>query len=243
MDATLRPAGVQRLLDELPRTVRVINANIADTRKSTVTDWLSAFGLCTPSIVVPDHANAPVFVKSNFNAGDAPRRVYKVTTAADAQDLIAADPTLIAQRHVREDVGPNGLGRLRRLIVVGAELVQLEYFSHATSIKRSSSQWQYSRDVRCLKRDCQFLGSPSMAEHGFHFADIGSAFGHRLDVVKRWLRHIGLDFGTLDIVTPSSGEFFILDVNPTPWERGLPNSLARLLARALVALSQEGPDQ
>ena len=48
-----------------------------------------------------------------------------------------------------------------------------------------------------------------------------------------FLQNIGFHFGTVDTITPSANELYILDINCTPWERGIPISLVKILARSL----------
>ena len=87
-----------------------------------------------------------------------------------------------------------------------------------------------------MSSDEKYIGGRCLSEAGIHYVNFRDQLGGHYDTLLKTLSLLGLEFGTLDVITPSKEECYVLDVNPTPWERGLPESLVRILSKALKSL-------
>ena len=233
VDQTIRPDSLQIYISSETKKIRFINAQLTDIRKSKLKDILQQNGMMYPDPL----KDSLVFIKSDYNAGDAENRTYSTCAYNDASDSVWADSKLIVQRFVRDAIyNGSPIGRLRRFIIVGKEIVQVEYFSDSDTIKRSSSIWQYSRDIRNMSSDEKYIGVRCLSESGIHYVNFRDQLGGHYDTILKTLSLLGLEFGIIDVITPNNEECYVLDVNPTPWERGLPESLVRILSKALKFL-------
>ena len=235
IDMTVLPDKILQVKRQVPPSFVLINRHVSDIRKSTLNNLLSTHNQMTLDLQANIEDDTEMFIKSNFNAGDAPKRLYKKCRYADLPPSVRKDSSLIVQRFVLEKLtSQHSYFRLRRFIIVGQEIVQVEYFSKHFVIKRSSSVWQYSRDIQHIDADLGESNTPNISELGYQFNDFHKNLGDRYISMLNFLQAIGLQFCTVDVITPSSDEFYILDINYTPWERGLPDSLVKILSRSLV---------
>ena len=200
VDRTIRPDSLQICISNNTQKIRFINAQLADIRKSKLKDILQQNGMMYPN----PQKDSLVFIKSNYNAGDAENRTYSICTYNDALNLVLADSNLIMQRFVRDAIyNGSPIGRLRRFIIVGKEIVQVEYFSANDTIKRSSSNWQYSRDIHNMNSDEKYIGMRCFSDAGIHYLNFRDQLGGHYDTLLKILSLLCLEFGTLDVITPS----------------------------------------
>ena len=238
VDSTIRPNSLDNLIQQLSSEYLLINRNISDIRKSTLHKLLKTCGLNTIDINSDADGDIIAFIKSDFNAGDTSKRLYKKCKYKDIPISIINDPSLIIQRYIKEIITPENYYRLRRFIIVGQEIVQVEFFSKNFVIKRSTSFWQYSRNIKNLNSDLTFFETPNISELGYHFIDFNKISSQFITMLN-FIKNIGFEFGAIDVITPTFDELYILDINSTPWERGIPSSLIKILSHSFEKMVKD----
>lgn len=238
IDATMRPPELLEASKSIPLHFPLVNRYISDIRKSTLHGLLQSYHLMTPDLHPTTDEDTLAFVKSDFNAGDAPKRVYERCRHGDLSSATRKDCTLIVQRFVKDDISAqHQYYRVRRFIIVGQEIIQVEYFSRHFVVKRSTSAWQYSRDIGNLDSDLRLFETPNISSLGYNFRDFYGELGNCFGDMLKFIKGIGFQFGSVDVITPFPHEFYVLDINCTPWERGIPDSLVKILAQSLEQMT------
>ncbi len=242
VDLTVRPPELVRLIERLRTSIPVMNADLNDISKTWLQRALDSRGMLTPKFT-SGYNTGCVFVKSNYNAGDSPRRMYELYKHKDIPPELQTNTSFVVQRFVEEKVDrPYGLRRLRRFIIVRREVIQVEYFSTHHTIKRASSMWQYGRDISCLAHDQKLLDVRNISDLGYYYFCATPQERRTISTVVSLAKSVGLDFGVVDVVTPSRSNAYILDINPTPWERGIPDALVRLLSESISDYLNDNQD-
>jgi len=236
IDLSVRPDLVNEIINRLPPRVRILNRRVTDIRKREMGEIVKRFGFATPEIDANADPETPVFIKSNWNAGDTPKQVYEYRTLRDVPPKVWQNPDLIVQRFIEERVlGVPGCRRLRRFLIVAGEMVQQEYLSMEPTLKGSTCLcWQYSRDIRCMPRDVELVGWEGARTLGFYYYDVDEKTRLIADRIKSFAENIGLDFGAIDTISPDPEHTYILDVNTTPLQRALTPAIKEILTNALA---------
>lgn len=233
-DTSVRPHWVTEVISQAPPGIPILNCSVTDIRKRSLSDVLSRMGLDTLEVDPDQRGNPLVFVKSTYNSGDAPGILYKKCPLKDVPALLASRPDLVVQRFIQDRLARAGTyARMRRFVCVAGAVTQLEYFGTEDVIKRQTSLAQYSRDISVIAQDFELLARQDLGALGFHYRDFEFELPGFMEILGSFRKAFGLDFGSIDTIAVRDEGYYILDVNPTPWERGLPEALERLLADAL----------
>jgi len=236
IDKSVRPAFITELLARLPSRVRIMNQHVTDIRKREMGEIVKRFGFDTLEIDPGADPETPVFIKSNWNSGDAPKVVYEHCLLREVPAKVWRDPDLTVQRFVEERVpGLPGCRRLRRFIIAGGEIVHQNFLGTTPLLKGDTSLcWEYRRDVRRMPKDTELLGGLAARSLGFTYYDIDDKTRLISERVQALAQNIGVDFGSIDTIAPDAEHIYILDVNTTPLQRGLPQTIKEILADALA---------
>lgn len=210
------------LLAELARRgVRVLNRDLDDTRKSSLHRVLAAAGLPVAAATAAGDPDELLIVKTDYNYGGMHERAltgpqreglglaaadpglagwadYRVLTRGEMLAQWWRDETLVVERFV-----DNAEGEFFRVCVAGESL----------SIIRAYSSDQIKK-VGAGPRDANFL---TRRERLRHLKDNGKLSPRLLETVAQFLERTAVEFGTIDIVHEGGDEFYIIDLNLTPY--------------------------
>jgi hypothetical protein len=213
------------LIDVLfKRNVRVLNCMAPDIRKRTIQSRCRDFGLPTVTAPVTGPDDELLIVKTDLNSGGErelllspaqraecglaahPGRMkhpddYFVGRRGDLTADIWNDPTLVVERYIK-----NPLDRFFRVYVVVNAVVISEAYTDA-HVKRMAGRIR--RHNHWLWREGQTLYADSDA-----VAKLPSRLLHTAGI---FLNRFQLDYGAIDVVEGQDGEFFVVDVNKTPY--------------------------
>ena len=206
------------------RNVGVLNSLPPDIRKRTIQSGCREFGL--PTVVAP--LSGPddelLIVKTDLNSGGRRERLlsptqkaqfnlvadagrmkhpddYFVSRRADLAADIWNDPTLVVERYVK-----NPFGRFFRVYVAVNAVVISEAYTDVL-VKRMEGR---------IRRHNHFLW-----RQGGRICDDSNVAAklppRLLDTAGAFLDHFHLDYGAIDVVESEAGEFYVIDLNKTPY--------------------------
>lgn len=216
------PAELVRVLTA--RGVEVLNAFGHDIRKRTIQACCHSYGLPSLAAAMAGDGDERLIVKTDLNSGGSREQLlspqqrerfklparpsllkgpsgYFVARRSEIGAEVWADPDLVVERYVA-----NPLGRFFRLYVAGNAVVLSEAYDQVL-VKRMGGQerrynyrlWREGPTLRQLDADGQKLPAGLLRTAGV-FAD-----------------RFRLDFGAIDIVESDADEYFVVDVNKTPY--------------------------
>lgn len=217
------PRRRRRLVGALAhRKTRPLNAAVTDTTRRAIQDRCARLGLATPRATPHGDPDELMIVKTDYNyGGQSERRLrpaereqlgiappsatvrgpsdYRVLPRRAVPYETWSDPSVVVERYVR-----NRYGVTYRLYLLGDRL----------SVSEVSCPDLINRLAPGLDRRTAHvtLETPpeALAErHGFP--------GEVLRQAVPFIRSIGLDFGTLDVLRDDSDRCYVVDVNPTPY--------------------------
>jgi hypothetical protein len=206
------------------RGVTVFNAAVSDIRKRSVQACCKAFGLPSVRAAADGNPEEMLIVKTDLNSGGTQERQlpaklkarfklpvraglinnaseYFVKRRADVDIKVWDDPELVVERYMA-----NRLGRFFRVYFAGNAVVISEAYD-ATDVKRMGGDIR--RQNYWLWRQEDILRGHSGSEPALPPALLATA--------GRFAHGFKLDYGALDIVENDGGEFYVVDVNKTPY--------------------------
>jgi hypothetical protein len=228
------------------RNVRVFNCLPQDIRKRTIQSRCRDFGL--PSVTAP--ASGPdeelLIVKTDLNSGGEREQLlsaaqkalfnltphpgpmkrpedYFVSRRVDLPADVWNDPTLVVERYVK-----NPLDRFFRVYVAANSVVISEAYTDV-HVKRMAGP---------IRRYNHWLWR--QAERIYGDSTPPSNLPPRLlQTAGLFLNRFQLDYGAIDIVESQDGEFYVVDVNKTPYwgdekQPGLIEHLRKGFSKALL---------
>ena len=202
----------------LPENIRVYNRKITDiTKKHIETAYVSMGG---PKLTL---------TRSDSYKG----RGYKVMPSEEVSDNDWNNQDLLIQPFIssKRDFQEDGYGRMDRYVKFLEEIVCCSFFSKEPIIKRSTSIWEYFRDLNELERDFKSKKRICLNDEKIFYRTLTSNEILYRNTILELADLIGLDFGSIDTITTPDGKLYVLDVNKTPWERGIPNHFINLFRR------------
>jgi len=238
LDQTIHSEEIVKCIDNLiPKDARILNRRIIDISKRHIEDVFVSMGGLELSTQKDDSYEGLVIVKSNFNAGDAMRREYKILKKEEANEIFN-DLDMVVQRFASSTKSKNDLRRMDRYIVFMNEIVYCSFFSEEDVIKRDTSIWQYYRNIKNLRRDFKANRKICLNEQGVYYKELSSLECSNEQTVVELCRLLGLDFGSIDTITDSEGNFYVLDINKTTWERGIPEHFLAIFRNKLLEMEE-----
>ncbi len=209
------------------RGIAVLNARVTDATKRAIQRHCRRLGLPCAAAPRDGDPDELLIVKSNDNYGAA----YEKELTADERAFLGlddpsgapdatgypvlprrevppgaySDPTLSVERYIA-----NRENAIYRVYVAGNRIVVGEYVSTATIKKGATTVkrrfWYESAAVSLSPGD----GPDPTA---------GGPASRRLlvETVTRFAVGFGLDFGALDVARSDAGDYYVIDVNVTPW--------------------------
>jgi hypothetical protein len=239
-------SDVSEFIDVLrQRNIRVLNGLPLDIRKRTIQFLCRDFGL--PSVTAPLRGpdEELLIVKTDLNSGgtreqrlsptqkaqfvgttDAGRMKgpgdYFVSRRADLLADIWNDSTLVVERYVQ-----NPFDRFFRVYVAMDSVVISEAYTDAL-VKRMEGR---------IRRHNHFLWR--QGERIYGDSNVAGKLPSRLlDIAGAFLDRFHLDYGAIDVVESEAGEFYLVDLNKTPYwgnekQRGLTKHLRKGFSKAM----------
>jgi hypothetical protein len=239
-------SSVPELVEVLSqRGVRLLNHQPSDIRKRAIQARCHDFGLPSVAAEITGPDDELLIVKTDLNSGGTreqwltptqktqlnlppgERRMkspddYFVRRRADIPADVWNDPALVVERYVK-----NPLGRFYRVYFVMNAIVISEAYTD-TMVKRMAGPIR--RINHFLWRQEEQIYSDSNVANNLPPAllKMAGAFAHRLQ----------LDYGAIDVVESETGEFYVVDLNKTPYwgdekQRGLLEHLRSGFSKAL----------
>jgi hypothetical protein len=216
------PAEFVRIFAE--RNISVLNCQAPNIRKSTVQSCCISYGLPSAIAVASGNPDELLIVKTDLNTGgtreqqlSAAQKVrfnlpasisrlqgpagYYVKRRAELSADIWNDPQLVVQRFVQ-----NPAGRFFRVYVaVNAVVISEAYvdsqIKRIGKVARRVNHWLWRRGD---------LLQPSSGND----SNLPAALLHTAGV---FINRFHLDYGAIDVVESGEGEFYVIDVNKTPF--------------------------
>jgi hypothetical protein len=196
---------------------QVLNGGVENTSKRWLQQTLAAAGLPTVALTPGFPRERAVIVKSDLNFGGRMERhisrlnrtllgipepsesitrteQYYIARLCDLDQSVLSDPSLVVERYVS-----NSGGRWFRGYRCGPRVAICELISDHP-IKKGTN----SRITNV------YLGA---LEGGF----AGGAPDGLVRVVQSALRHLGIEFGAIDIAHDDDSNYYVIDINPTPY--------------------------
>lgn len=209
------------------RGVAVLNCVCADIRKRTIQACCKAYGLPSVNAAADGRDDELLIVKTDLNSGGQREQLlsrdqkarfnlpanlgrlmgpsgYFVKRRDEVGVDIWNDPDLVVERYMT-----NSLGRFFRVYVAANAVVISEAYD-AVQVKRmGEGVSRQSRQNHCLWRQGGLLHAYSGSESKLppELLRTAAVFAHRFP----------LDYGAVDVVESETGEFYIVDVNKTPY--------------------------
>jgi hypothetical protein len=209
------------------RGVAVLNCVCGDIRKRTIQDCCKAYGLPSVSAAADGRDDELLIVKTDLNSGGQREQLLSCDLKArfnlpanlgrlkgpsgyfvKRRDEVGVefwnDPDLVVERYMT-----NSLGRFFR-VYVAADAVVISEAYDAVQVKRmGDGVRQQNRQNHFLWRQGEFLHAYSGSESKLppELLRTAAVFAHRFP----------LDYGAVDVVESETGEFYIVDVNKTPY--------------------------
>lgn len=217
------PRDRHRLVGALAaRGIRLVNAGVTDTTRRAIQDRCVRLGLATARVAPDGEPDELLIVKTDFNyGGQSERRLqpeererlgiarpssaiqgpedYRVLPRREVPHEIWSDRSVVVERYVR-----NRRSVTYRLYLLGERLVVSE--------------------VRCPDLINRLV--PGLERRSAHVTldtppeALAERHGFPEEVLRQavpFIRSIGLDFGTLDVLSDDRGRCYVVDVNPTPY--------------------------
>ena len=206
------------------RNVRVLNCLPSDIRKRTIQSQCRDLGLPTAAAPVGGPDDELLIVKTDLNSGGRREQLlsptqkaqfnleagagrmkspndYFVSRRADLTADIWNDPTLVVERYVK-----NPLDRFFRVYVALNAIVISEAYTD-TLVKRMEGR---------IRRHNHFLWREGERIYGD--SNIAAKLPSRLlETAGAFLNRFHLDYGAIDVVESEAGEFYVIDLNKTPF--------------------------
>jgi hypothetical protein len=208
----------------------VINARAVDLRKTTIQQICAGLSLPTTLTTSLGPPGELVVVKTDFNArGAAERRLPKQVQ----EDLGLSCPETVISRlgyrvMPRIDVPPGWWTdpslAIERFIANRSDV----YYRVYVCRERMAIACAF-RPGRIKKMVCGATRHVQLVNLSDHEESVQLDVAFPLRPLRRFLRHLGLDFGTLDVVRDDEPTFYVIDANTTPyWCEQIPGVLSHL---------------
>lgn len=233
LDKTVHSEKENCVIDNLFKETLIFNKYLRDVTKKNVERMLSNLGILELRLSEKDPYQGKVIIKSNFNAGDCPKLEYRVINKSEVDEEDWKNEEIIIQRFVSSGKDGSRLKRMDRYIIFLGEVVYCSFFSKENIIKRDTSVWEYYRDVSRLEDDLKDVQNVCLNEEEAFYKRLSSQEIINQQKITHLCRLLGLDFGSIDTITDQAGNFYILDVNKTPWERGIPRHFIKIFRKRL----------
>ena len=219
----------------IPKEVHLANRDITDiTKRYTEQMYVSMGG---PSLSLKDSKSyqGKVIVKSIHNAGDPKGREYNIMEVSDVLEEVWSDLEVLVQPFIssRESQDEGDISRTDRHVIFLGESVICSFYSKEPIIKRRTSIWEYFRDIDKLETDFGSQQRICLNDLGIFYRCLSADEKRNQETILEYARLVGLDFGSIDTITNSKDNLYILDVNKTPWERGIPEEFINIFRKQL----------
>ena len=204
------------------RGVFVVNGFVQDIRKSSLQTHLEAIGLPSVKVTPPGPAHEVLFVKTDLNyGGDLERWLPPESIAAAGfENLVSADvrgayyyktalretlpaeiwndPAIMIEKYIS-----NSENSFYRVYFAGDRIIIVHAFSPGVIKKLSNDprDTNYVSDVNHLKAGTDELGINATLKR----------------VVVTFIEQTAVEFGCLDIVHDGNDNYYIIDLNLTPY--------------------------
>jgi hypothetical protein len=216
------PAEFEHFFEQ--REISVLNCQARDIRKSTVQSCCSHYGLASVVPAANGYPDELLIVKTDLNTGGTREQLlsaaeksrfklslgisrlngpesYYVIRRADVIADIWNDPELVVQRFIQ-----NPLGRFFRIyVVVNAVVISEAYvdsqIKRIGNVARRCNHW--------LWREGEILQPFSV-----NSSKLPSTL---LSTAGIFINRFHLDYGAIDVVESGEGDFYVIDVNKTPF--------------------------
>ncbi|MFH0927747.1 MAG: hypothetical protein V1822_04165 [Candidatus Micrarchaeota archaeon] len=228
LDQTRIPQGISSQLQK----AGALNAHVTDVSKRRIERIVCDMGGLPLLIDAYPQYRGEVVIKSDLNAGDPTGRGYEFVSGDSAGPCVLSDPQKVVQISVRSGfVGEKPFDRMDRFVFFLGEVVICSFYSTERIIKRNTSVWQYYRDASKLGQDLGGSRRVCLNEVGAYYRHLSDSEKANLEFVTQLAGLMRLDIGSVDTITSSDGNFYVLDVNKTPWERGIPRFFLKIFNR------------
>ena len=234
IDKTYLSSKEIEIIDALSKNKLILNKNLINTSKKHLEGILKKIGEESLIVYKGDTIKDRVIIKSNYNAGDAPQLKYKVKHKPQITEAEWDNKDLILQRFATSTTKKSELKRMDRYVIFLGEVVLCSFFSKEDIIKRDTSIWQYWRDIENLQQDFYKLKHICLNEVGCFYRQSSFQEQRNMEKILNLESILGLDFGSIDTITDENGKFYILDINKTTWERGIPDFFIELFRKKIL---------
>lgn len=239
------PIRTRELTDRfIERGLYVVNGMVQDIRKSTLHAHLEAIGLPSLKTTPIGHVNELLFVKTNLNyGGDLERWLAPEETAAGGLDQLVApnfgayhyrmmtrgaieeslwtNPAIVIEKYVA-----NTENSFYRVYFSGERIIIVHAFSPAVIKKLSNDP-----------RDTNYVTDLDHLKAGTDELEVNENL--KRDVV-RFIENTPVEFGCIDLVHDGENNYYIVDLNLTPWggKTALDSFLLEFLRKGLSTRTQ-----
>src|SRR2546423_1861107 len=216
------PLGIRELTNRfMARGVYVINGFVQDIRKSTLHKHLETIGLASPKATPSGCPDELLFIKTDLNyGGELEKSLPKESiVAAGLEQLISqdigayryqtvlrkmlpermwADPTVVVEKYIT-----NSEDSFYRVYFSGKQIIIVKAFAPRIIKKLSGDS-----------RDTNFVTDLEHLQAGIDNCEISVTL--KRDVAT-FVQHTPVDFGCIDIVHDGQDNYYIIDLNLTPY--------------------------
>ncbi len=210
----------------------MLNQRVIDISKRKVQKEYTSIGGKSLMLSKEESYKGKVIIKSDYNSGDPQGKWYLTMQNEEVPSELWEKTGVIIQKFVASPTGK--LKRMDRYVLFLDELVVCSFFSEEDIIKRKTSIWQYRRDIELLERDRNIMPLKSLNESGIFYSPFSEIERRNYQIIKKLAKRMGLDFGSIDTITDENNDLHVLDVNKTPWERGIPKGFLHIFYDAFA---------
>ena len=203
------------------RGVYVVNGHVQDVRKSTLHAHLDAIGLRSAKAAPSGEADEILFVKTALNYGGELERWlpgdriaaaglgslisaeigayrYRTVSRATLAPQVWNDAALVVERYIT-----NPENSFYRVYFSGRQIIIVKAFSRGVIKKLSGDS-----------RDTNFVTSLEHLKYGSDNLEISATLKRDVAV---FVEHTPVEFGCIDIVHDGADNYYIIDLNLTPY--------------------------
>jgi hypothetical protein len=242
------PLGIRELTDRFTaRSVYVINGLVQDIRKSTLHAHLESIGLASPKAASSGCPDELLFIKTDLNyGGELEKPLPRESIAAAgleqliSQDIGAYRYQTVLRKEVPDHTWTDPAVVVEKYIANSEDSFYRVYFSGKQVVIVKAFAPRIIKKLSGDSRDTNFVTDLEHLKAGTDNSEISGTL--KRDVAT-FVEHTPVEFGCIDIVHDGQDNYYIIDLNLTPYAGTRPHDpfLTNFLRMGITESSRRKP--
>jgi hypothetical protein len=201
------------------RNIKFLNKDVTDISKRFVQDTCLLLGLNSTRVFQDGDPDELLLIKSNDNYGGinennltGPQKIKLGITSTNSNQLV--EYIVTERRNIEQNIWSDSSRVIERYISNTNHLFYRVYkINNRIAISEASKTTQIKKMSDGIKRTNYYFDT--LTEDSFD--EVRADMKELSFIINKFCTHFNLDFGALDVARNDNNQFYIIDVNTTPY--------------------------